>query len=145
MIRAELATGWKDLDSIPRSGFCLLQCSDRLWGPTGLLFNVYQGLLLRKQCQRREANHSHLVPRSRTVELYLHSLPSNMSGYGLDDRGVGVPEFSLLHTVQTGSGAPLASYTMGVRRPGCEADLSPQTKKMRIYRRLPHASSGRSA
>jgi hypothetical protein len=36
--------------------------------------------------------------------------------------------FSLLHSVQTGSGAHLASYSMdteGVKRPGREADHSP--------------------
>jgi hypothetical protein len=40
------------------------------------------------------------------------------TGYGLDDRGVGVrvpvrPEFSLLHVVQTGSGAHPTSYPIG--------------------------------
>jgi hypothetical protein len=40
------------------------------------------------------------------------------TGYGLDDRGVGVrvlvgSEFSLLHVVQTGSGAQPDSYTRG--------------------------------
>jgi hypothetical protein len=40
------------------------------------------------------------------------------TAYGLDDQGVGVrvpvgSEFSLLHVVQTGSGAHLASYPMG--------------------------------
>jgi hypothetical protein len=40
------------------------------------------------------------------------------TGYGLDDRGAGVrvpvgQEFSLLHVVQTGSGAHPASYPMG--------------------------------
>jgi hypothetical protein len=40
------------------------------------------------------------------------------TGYGLDDRGVGVrvpvgSEYSLLHIVQTGSGAHPASYPMG--------------------------------
>jgi hypothetical protein len=40
------------------------------------------------------------------------------TGYGLDDRGVGVrvlvgQEFSLLHVVQTGSGARPVSYQMG--------------------------------
>jgi hypothetical protein len=40
------------------------------------------------------------------------------TGYGLDDRGVGVrvpvgSEFSLLHVVQTGSGVHPASYPMG--------------------------------
>jgi hypothetical protein len=39
------------------------------------------------------------------------------TGYGLDDHGVGVrvpvnQEFSLLHVVQTGSGAHPASYPM---------------------------------
>jgi hypothetical protein len=43
------------------------------------------------------------------------------TAYGLDDRGVGVrvlveSEFSLLHIVQTGSGAPPTSYSMGT---GC--------------------------
>jgi hypothetical protein len=40
------------------------------------------------------------------------------TGYGLDDRGVGVrvqegQEFSLLHVVQTGSGVHPTSYPMG--------------------------------
>jgi hypothetical protein len=40
------------------------------------------------------------------------------TGYGLDDRGVGVrvpvgQEFSLHHVLQTGSGARPASYPMG--------------------------------
>jgi hypothetical protein len=42
------------------------------------------------------------------------------TAYGLDDRGVGVrvlvgSGFSLLHIVQTGSGAHPASYPMGAR------------------------------
>ncbi|PNF40176.1 hypothetical protein B7P43_G08264, partial [Cryptotermes secundus] len=42
------------------------------------------------------------------------------TAYGLDDRGVAVrvpvgSEFSLLHTVQTGSGAHPTSYPMGTR------------------------------
>jgi hypothetical protein len=61
------------------------------------------------------------------------------TGYGLDDRGVGVwvlmgQEFALLHVVQTGSEAHPTSYPMGtgdsfprVKRPGCEADHSPPT------------------
>jgi hypothetical protein len=41
-----------------------------------------------------------------------------VTAYGLDDRGVGVrvpvgSGFSLLHIVQTGSGAHAASYPMG--------------------------------
>jgi hypothetical protein len=59
-------------------------------------------------------------------------------GYELDDRcsRVGFPtglgNFSLHHRVQNGSGAPLASYgrvpraiSLGVKRPGREADYSP--------------------
>jgi hypothetical protein len=75
------------------------------------------------------------------------------TGYGLDDRGVGVrvpvgSQFSLLHVVQTGSGAHLSSYTIGngahspgVKRPGSEAHHSPPTsaevKKMWIYTATP--------
>jgi hypothetical protein len=59
--------------------------------------------------------------------------------YGLDDRGVGVrvpvgSRISLLHVVQTGSGAHPASYPMGtggfssgVKLPGREVDHSPPT------------------
>jgi hypothetical protein len=56
----------------------------------------------------------------------MHFLPPRKSrdssvgiaaGYGLDGRGVGVRvpvgDFSLLHVVQTGSGAEPASYPMG--------------------------------
>jgi hypothetical protein len=45
--------------------------------------------------------------------------PGIATSYGLDDRGGWSPEsrlgqeFSLLHIVQTGSGAYLASYPMG--------------------------------
>jgi hypothetical protein len=52
-------------------------------------------------------------------------------GYGLDDRGsrvrfpAGAGNFSLHHRVQNGSGAYLASYPMGVKRPGRKADHSP--------------------
>jgi hypothetical protein len=61
------------------------------------------------------------------------------TGYGLDDRGIGFrvsvkQEFSLLHVVQTGSGAHSASYPvgtgdsfLGVKWPGREADHSPPT------------------
>jgi hypothetical protein len=60
------------------------------------------------------------------------------SGYGLDDRVSGVRlregagNFSLFHRVQTGSGAHPFSYpigtgalSLGVKRPGREADNSP--------------------
>jgi hypothetical protein len=59
-------------------------------------------------------------------------------GYGLDNRGsrvqfpAGAGNFSLHHRVQNGSGAHPASYSMGnralslgVKRPGREADHSP--------------------
>jgi hypothetical protein len=59
-------------------------------------------------------------------------------GYGLEDRGsrvrflAGAGNFSLHHRVQDGSGAHPASYPMGIRalsvgvkRPGSEADHSP--------------------
>jgi hypothetical protein len=75
------------------------------------------------------------------------------TGYGLDDRGIGVrvvvgQEFSLLYVVQTGSGIHPTSYPMvpgalspGVKRPGCEADLSPpnsaEVKNMWIYTSTP--------
>jgi hypothetical protein len=44
------------------------------------------------------------------TSLSLGSAVGIPTGYGMDDRGVGV---SLLHTVQTGSGADPASYPMG--------------------------------
>jgi hypothetical protein len=52
------------------------------------------------------------------------------TSYGFDDSGIGVPwHFSLLHSVQTSSGAHPASYPMGtggsfpgVKSPGSEAD-----------------------
>jgi hypothetical protein len=74
------------------------------------------------------------------------------TGYGLDDAAVGVPSlckaFSLLHVVQTGSGAHPTSYTMGtggfspgLKRPGREANHSPPTSaelnKMWIYTSTP--------
>jgi hypothetical protein len=61
------------------------------------------------------------------------------TGYGLDDGGFGVrvplgSRIPLLHVVQTGSEAHLASYPMGtrgsppgVKQPGREADHSPPT------------------
>jgi hypothetical protein len=49
------------------------------------------------------------------------------TGYELDDRGVGVREFSQLHFVQTGSQAHPASYPMGTGGsfPRSKADSSP--------------------
>jgi hypothetical protein len=54
-------------------------------------------------------------------------------GYGLDNRGSGVRfpavagNFSLHHRVQNGSGAQPAFYSMGVKRPGREAEHSPSS------------------
>jgi hypothetical protein len=56
-----------------------------------------------------------------------------MSGYGLDDRAIGVrspteaKDFSSSHCVQTSSGAHPASCTMGIvgPLPGRDADHSP--------------------
>jgi hypothetical protein len=75
------------------------------------------------------------------------------SAYGLGNREVGVRvpvglEFSLLHNVQTGSGAHPASYPMvqgalspGVKRQGREADHPPpasiEVKIMWIYTYTP--------
>jgi hypothetical protein len=56
----------------------------------------------------------------RVVEncLSWDSVVGIATGYGLDDRGVGVrvpvrSRISLLHVIQTGSGAHPASYPMG--------------------------------
>jgi hypothetical protein len=83
------------------------------------------------------------------------------TGYGLDDRGVGVrvpvgSRISFLRVVQTGSGAHPTSYPMvprdlspGVKRPGRETYHSPQTsaelKKRWIYTSTPHTPSWRMA
>jgi hypothetical protein len=72
------------------------------------------------------------------IELVSISSVSLVLGYGLDNRGsrvrlpAGAESFSLHHLVQKGSGAHPASYPMytgalslGVKRPGREADHSP--------------------
>jgi hypothetical protein len=84
--------------------------------------------------------------------------PSERAGIRLDGRGVGVrvsvgQDLSLLHVVQTGSGAHSASYTMGIRvlssavkLPGNEA-RNIQTQKPRIHgsvHPLSHTSLWRS-
>jgi hypothetical protein len=78
------------------------------------------------------------------------------TGYGLDDQGIGVQvligsRISVFHVIQTGSGIHPTSYPMstgalslGVKRPGREADHSPpasaEVKKMWIYTStLPYA------
>jgi hypothetical protein len=81
-----------------------------------------------------------------------------VTGYGMDGRGIGVKspagarEFSLLHSVQTGSGAHPASYPNGtwgsipgVKRKGYEADHSPppsaEVKNGEDIPPLPHTPS----
>jgi hypothetical protein len=58
--------------------FSTPQDRDRLWGPPTLLYNGYQGVSPRIKRQGREAYHS--LPRSITVELYLHSSNVFMGG-----------------------------------------------------------------
>jgi hypothetical protein len=94
-----------------------------------------------------------------TLTWSRNSAVSIATGFWLDNRGMGVlspgrVNNSLLHVVQTGSGAYTASYPIyiGVKRPRREADHSPSTsaevkktnKHGSIYP-LPHASSWRSA
>jgi hypothetical protein len=61
-------------------------------------------------------------------------------GYLLDDRGPrvrfpkGAGNFSLHHRFQNGSGAQPTSYpmgTLGIKRPGCEADSSPPSAEVK--------------
>jgi hypothetical protein len=91
------------------------------------------------------ADHNFKVRTSLTPCGYLmsrNSLVYIATGYGLDDRMIGVrfsagaENFSLRHHVQTGSGTHPASYLMGtgapslgVKRPGREADHSPSSKR----------------
>jgi hypothetical protein len=91
-----------------------------------------------------------------------HSAVGIATGIGLDDRGgwspslAGSKECSLLHVVQTGSGVhptyPMGTgiLSSGVKRPGREADHSPQTstevkKNMTLIHPLLHTPSWRSA
>jgi hypothetical protein len=79
---------------------------------------------------------------SRIFDLFTYVMKSRDSSvgialcYGLDDRSsrvrfpAGAGNFSLHHRVQNGSGAHPASYpvvalTLGIKRPGGEADHSP--------------------
>jgi hypothetical protein len=64
--------------SIPSKGksyFSPPQRPRRLWGPPKLLPNGYQGLFPRglSSCGVKYTAYLHLVPKSRMVELYLHS------------------------------------------------------------------------
>jgi hypothetical protein len=77
--------------------------------------------------------------------------------YGLDDRGIRFPAgtgtFSLHHRVQNSSGAHTTSYprvlgalSLGVKRPGCEADHSPPPRAevkeyVELYLHSPNTTS----
>jgi hypothetical protein len=54
---------------------CVPLRSERLWGPPSLLSNEYEGLFPWGESDRglKLTAHLHLVPRSKCVELYLHS------------------------------------------------------------------------
>jgi hypothetical protein len=72
------ATGWTDGVRFPagETFFCTPQRSEWLWGPFSLVPNGYRGFFPQGD-GGRDVNltaHLHLVPRLRTVELYLHSL-----------------------------------------------------------------------
>jgi hypothetical protein len=66
---------------------------------------------------------SHFLFMAYLLMLLLGQSVCIATGYGLDDRGVGVREFSLLHVVQTASDAHPASYPMGTGgySRGCKA------------------------
>jgi hypothetical protein len=96
---------------------------------------------------------NHIYSGSADLHVSRDSAVGIATGYGLDDRGVEFEsregqEFSLLHVVQTGAGAPPISLSNrqrglspGVKRQGREADHSPPTsaevKKMWIYTSTP--------
>jgi hypothetical protein len=102
----------------------------------------------------------HLLIESVLPEFDQYLAVGTATGYGLDEWEVGIrvlkksKEFSLLHIVETGSGAHSASYSMstessfsGVKRQGREADHSTTTsaevKKTWIYKStLPYAFMG---
>jgi hypothetical protein len=70
--------GPKGRGSFPGRGirfFSLFQFPDRMWGPPRFIPNGYQGLFIPGYNGRvvMLTTHLHLVPRLRTVELYLHS------------------------------------------------------------------------
>jgi hypothetical protein len=69
LFRSRYGYGLNGLGSIPGRSkrFSSLQRPDRLWGPPSFLWKISPGVK-RPGCEAH-----HLVPRSRRVELYLHS------------------------------------------------------------------------
>jgi hypothetical protein len=75
------------------------QRSDRFWSPPSLLSNGYRGLSPRGLSGRdvKLTIHLHLIPRSKIVELYLHS-PKYLYGIVLNY----VIKYSEIFTLFTG-------------------------------------------
>jgi hypothetical protein len=75
--------------------------SDRLWGPHNFLSNGYWGLFPRGQSGRdvKLTTHLQLVPRSRKVDLYIHS-PLRLHGV-------------VLKLLSTGTSLPLPPGLIG--------------------------------
>jgi hypothetical protein len=71
------ACGLGDRDSIPGRGkrfSSIPKSPERLWGPHSLLFNEYRRLFPGENGRGvKLTTHLHIMPRSRVVELYLHS------------------------------------------------------------------------
>jgi hypothetical protein len=109
--------------------FSTSQGQDPPWGPHSLLSNGHWGggsSLLGVKRLGLEADHLHVVPRSRIVELYLHSpicLRGEVLGMFLFAT---VSRLALLHIQWV--------VSQGLKRSGREADFSPP---------LPHTSSWR--
>jgi hypothetical protein len=108
-------------------------------------------------------NHTMSLPVTETILDTLtrktrDSEVAMATGYGLDDRGVGVrvPVGSRIVSSRPALGSnqsPIqwvpGALSPGVKRPGCEVDHSPQTsaevRKTWIYTSTPHTPSWRSA
>jgi hypothetical protein len=98
-------------------------------------------------------DHLQVVTTSNYSTIANYHIVGIVTGYGLDDRGVGVrvpvgQEFSLLQAVHIGSGStqpPIkwvqGTLSPGVKRPGRETDhstlASAEVKKMWIYTSTP--------
>jgi hypothetical protein len=89
--------------------------------------------MVKNEISKMITNHTRLPPVHTKLERSRDSSVGIATGYGLNDRGVGVrvPVGTLRHVIQTDSGAHPA-YPMGtggdfpgVKRQGREADHSP--------------------